>query len=1054
MPTLQQYSLAIIIQEQRRGNAVKQVQRELKALKHQLKETSGSTEEATEEMEDMEEQAEDTGKKIKTALISALVLASAAAAKFATESIKEFAQFDQKIKETFTLIPDASEDFKDRMSEDIQHVGQQFGILTDDAVPALYQALSAGLDKSEAVAAVGVAAKAAVGGVAELEGTMKTGMAVFNAYGGEGYELTQIYDILFTLIKNGVITMDEINSSLSRVTAVAAESRTPFEDIAAALVVMTRQGDSAAEATELLSFLLIQLGVEGSAAAKTFFDAVGMGYRQWIAEGNTLIEGLQILDQYAIDAGKSLAGMIGGDTKFFRDMQAGRAIVEVTGLQMENMVEQAENMANAAGSMDEAFATASDNVQFKMDRASASVEGLKIHLGELILHTEFLGRDGVSLITGFTSSIQLLSRALSEQAVNTFKDSIPDAPTIDDAADALARLDEQLTFKKRLFLGPSAVKELISAGLDLAAQTASTYEEFERVAIESGFAEDRLAKAQTGGASNWEFKDPEKSRFLPWNMQRIHETRVTATDESTKSIYNNVRAMAAATEAENLLAYSHRTTLDALEAQRPRRLQDIVDQEAYAAIVRKTSLEIAMENDARVAAESTWMNQNSAMDAGIFIIQRMRDNLHQMTDAQKTFMDTLRTETDNMKTAYADFQEANGEWAEVTIDNTHRIQSASEELAGDLTNEQRDMYEEILDNAEEGGARWLEAYAAIQGDLSRTQRHGLVNRLADLRDNHGETINVLNMDREAAEAAGTAVLEAYEAINEAWLGLAQEIATSKIQEELQGETEEAALAVLALDLAMGDIDKNQFDFLSQQLENSRTLKPIMDEMLVPYLADAELSAIEAQNLADVIDIVGENAATLTNVELRNLINESIDPIDGIPAIGGIIHDMITLKMEEAAETTDEFVEAEHIPVIELDTTEFDEGTAAMWVDILALTQPETPHIIEFAYKVVGGVPSAPSGPPERDSSQHTGTSGFTVPGGYNNDDFVMGLSSGEFVTVKTPGQQEREGHGGTSYVDNRNQSVYMVNNGAGAAAVARAWLEMKRRSRINGWLGG
>ena len=64
------------------------------------------------------------------------------------------------------------------------------------------------------------------------------------------------------------------------------------------------------------------------------------------------------------------------------------------------------------------------------------------------------------------------------------------------------------------------------------------------------------------------------------------------------------------------------------------------------------------------------------------------------------------------------------------------------------------------------------------------------------------------------------------------------------------------------------------------------------------------------------------------------------------------------------------------------------------------------------------------------------------PGGGGDQEFAPSGSGGRRVT--------RFG----SVVDNRDQSVNVVNNGAGAARVAQAWVEMKRQQRINTWLGG
>jgi TP901 family phage tail tape measure protein len=992
--------------------------------------TGQVTDEAGNEVDEFGESSETTGKKIKQFLVTALVLAGAAATKFLKDSIGEFAQFDQKLKETFTLIPDASAEFRDQMSDDIRQVGMQFGMLTDETLPALYQALSAGVPKEGAVEAVALASQAAIAGVAELEGTMKTGLAIVNAYGGEIYTLEQAYDILQTTIQFGVITMDELNSSLSRVTSVAAETRTPFEDIAAALIVMTRQGDSAAEATELLSFLLIQLGTDGTAAAESFAEATGQSYREWIATGHGLVEGLEILDQHAKDTGQSLSSMIGGETKFFRDMQAGRAIVEVTGLQMENMREQLENVKNGAGAMGEAFAIASDNAQFKMDVVAASIEDLKIATGEAAFNMRILGRDVEHVLMGIQGIAGILSGSFGRQALQMWREQADAVHDLESAELALgSAIESTHGWWKETVLGREASNEINREAIELLAIHSSSLEEFEEVLQRSG--------QQLSRQPNPFSREPNPLMISRWQ-------------ELTSEFYLNARAQNAITEstAKQSVELQRYNMLIEAKEKADRRAYEASDE--YAEIQRRATMETLLLSDALKETDVNWEELNLSQAQGLFVMEKIVVETDEMSRAVSDYMNTISNESGNLVSAFNDFREASGEWQEITINNNSAISTIMGQLGDDLTNETREAYEGMLDEAEEGSQEWINAYDALQNDLSVTQRHGLVRRLADLQESHGGTISVLNLDREAAEAAGGAVLEAYEAINKAWGELATNIAEKKIAEELAGETAEAEKATIALKLAMGDITKEEADYLTQQIDNAQILEGIMDEMLDQYLNDAELSTEEAQNLAEVIDIVNTNAGILTNEGLRDLINASIDPIDGIPAIGATIYEEITEKTREASGEMDEFTEKDHIPVIEMDSSLFDEGMQALWQDILEIT--ENPHTIRFTYETIGAPPSVTGSNP--DIGHHMGTSGFRVPGGYNRDNFLMGLSSGEFVTVTTPGQRARAGQHGGGYIDNRDQSVYMVNNGAGAAAVGKAWLFMKRRQRINSWIGG
>jgi hypothetical protein len=84
---------------------------------------------------------------------------------------------------------------------------------------------------------------------------------------------------------------------------------------------------------------------------------------------------------------------------------------------------------------------------------------------------------------------------------------------------------------------------------------------------------------------------------------------------------------------------------------------------------------------------------------------------------------------------------------------------------------------------------------------------------------------------------------------------------------------------------------------------------------------------------------------------------------------------------------------------------------------------------------------------------------FIVPPGYNEkvNPFIVAVESGEEVIVRTPQEQRRadtvqQGQGGGSGA--ASQDTYIINNqSAAAATVTNAWLDMKRRRRVNSFMG-
>ena len=309
--------------------------------------------------------------------------AARAVVDFVRESEQAFYDFDRASREIFTLIPGASAEMRDSLQKDALALGTELGRLPDEVLPAIYNALSAGIPQDNVLDAVKTASNAARAGVADLDSTLKLGVGILNAQVGGVSSLEDVYDQLFFTVKNGVVTLPELNTVMSQVTSVAGEAGVSMQDISAAMIVMTRQGDSAAEAAELLSIMLTQLSTSGTTLASTFEQAAGKSFRQFIAEGGNLAGAMEILQNHANNTGQALGDILGGGSPFFRDTQAARGALELTGKHLEELIRFANEAEQQTGAMSQASAEMGESAELGSLQSKAAVEELKIALGEL-----------------------------------------------------------------------------------------------------------------------------------------------------------------------------------------------------------------------------------------------------------------------------------------------------------------------------------------------------------------------------------------------------------------------------------------------------------------------------------------------------------------------------------------------------------------------------------------------------------------------------------------------------------------------------------------------
>lgn len=327
------------------------------------------------------------------AVLGGIALAGNEIRKFANESVDEFEDFEKQSAEVFTLLPDASATAMAQMRADVTAFGSDVGRLSGETVPALYQAISAGVPRENAFEFLQTASDAALGGVTELETAVDGISSVVNAYGADVIDAGRASDLMFTAVRGGKTTFDELSRSLFNVIPNAASLDVEFGNVTAALATMTAQGTPTATATTQLRQMLVELSKAGSEVAGTFEDAAGRGFRQFIAEGGNLQEALQILEEHAAASGMSISDL-------FSSVEAGSAALSLTGASAQKFTGELEAAAQAAGATAEAAAQMEGTLAHSRSVAEATGEEFKILVGKALAPTVQAYLDIKSAILG------------------------------------------------------------------------------------------------------------------------------------------------------------------------------------------------------------------------------------------------------------------------------------------------------------------------------------------------------------------------------------------------------------------------------------------------------------------------------------------------------------------------------------------------------------------------------------------------------------------------------------------------------------------------------
>ncbi|MDA0010453.1 phage tail tape measure protein [Brachyspira hyodysenteriae] len=291
---------------------------------------------------------------------------------------KKAADFDNGMREVLTLLPKLSNEGFESLKQETLAFSKEIGKVPEEVVPALYQSLSAGVPRENVFEFLKTAGKAAIAGVAELETSVDGLTSVTNAYGTEVLNANRASDIMFQTLKLGKTDFTQLSKSLFNVIPTASALGVKFEDIGAAIAVMTAQGTPTSVATTQIRQALVELNKEGSTTDKTFREIAGKSFKEFIEQGGTLQEALQMLAEKAAESGKDISSM-------FSSVEAGNAALALSGKNASKFKDALDKMNNSAGATAEAFKKIDDGPARQFEKIKAELSSLVVELGNSLL---------------------------------------------------------------------------------------------------------------------------------------------------------------------------------------------------------------------------------------------------------------------------------------------------------------------------------------------------------------------------------------------------------------------------------------------------------------------------------------------------------------------------------------------------------------------------------------------------------------------------------------------------------------------------------------------
>ena len=316
-------------------------------------------------------------------------------------AIAKYAAFDKKIAEIGTLLNNVTEKDIKSMGKEIQDLSVRFGQSLDTMAKAKYDIVSAGFTKSaDSAKLLEEASKLAVAGVSEVGGTARLLTKTLNAYGLSVEHAADVSDVMFTTVRLGQTTMEELVGSVGHVASIARAAGLSIADLGSAMATLTAGG---------LDTQIAAVALRGSLQALAAPTAEGIkGMKKYGIE-------VKRFEDNTLDLVGTMKQFAGLDLEAIKDIipdvRAANAVATL-GNNIDKLSFAVKEMGKRAGSSQEAFDKMADRVAFKFDQMKTRLAVAAVTIGE-----KFSG-----IAEGLTSLVEWFGRldAPMQTAIVTF----------------------------------------------------------------------------------------------------------------------------------------------------------------------------------------------------------------------------------------------------------------------------------------------------------------------------------------------------------------------------------------------------------------------------------------------------------------------------------------------------------------------------------------------------------------------------------------------------------------------------------------------------------
>lgn len=281
-------------------------------------------------------------------------------------------QFEGAMRNVQSVMHFTDAEFKN-MSRDVLEVGQKTNQSATEMAQALYNIGSAGFSGAEGIEVLRASATAAAAGLSTVGEASNAITASLSAYGLQARHAADVSDILFKAVEIGQFTFGDLAESMNNFLGIASSAKVPLDQAAAAVAVISRTTNDAAESSTQLGRFIQQLIQPSQALTAAFQQQFQMTTQASLAN-----DGFSTTVQRVIQLTHGSAQAM---VQFFPDIRAASGAMALAaggGQSFTDALGQMDDKMNRVGATQRAFNTQQKATQEQLKAFTNAVQRLVI----------------------------------------------------------------------------------------------------------------------------------------------------------------------------------------------------------------------------------------------------------------------------------------------------------------------------------------------------------------------------------------------------------------------------------------------------------------------------------------------------------------------------------------------------------------------------------------------------------------------------------------------------------------------------------------------------